>query len=106
MSVPWIGGERDGQLTSLCGFSPKPGDLSCNADVKWHGMVVGPEVVNSMASCDGHLAFMTVLAEYVHPYVHPCGIPGSLFRWPENECFTEWDEQSEFTRALAKAGAA
>ena len=27
---------------------------------------------------------------------HPCGIPGSHFRWPENECFTEWDD-SELT---------
>lgn len=100
-----MGGERDEWLTSLCGFSPKPGDLSCNADAAWHGMVVGgSEVTEAMACCDGHLAIMAAVAEYVHPLVHPCGIPGSMFRWPENECYTEWSELSEFVQALT-AGA-
>ena len=104
MTTPWMGGMRDEHLTSLCGFSPNPGDLSCNADATWHGMVVGPEAVQAMASCDGHLVIMAAVAEYVHPLVHPCGIPGSLFRWPENECYTDWDEKSEFAQVLT-AGA-
>ena len=92
MTAPWMGGPRDDQLTSLCGYAPEPGELSCNADATWHGMVVHPELVHAMASCDGHLAIMAAVAEYVHPLVHPCGIPGSMFRWPENECYTDWDE--------------
>jgi hypothetical protein len=87
-----MGGLRDEQLAALCGFSPKPGELSCNADATWHGMLVGPEFVEAMACCDAHLPIMRAVAEYVHPRVHPCGIPGSLFRWPENECYTDWDE--------------
>jgi hypothetical protein len=99
-----MGGLRDEQLTSLCGFSPEPCELSCNADATWHGMVVTPEVVEAMACCDRHLAIMAAVAEYVHPMVHPCGIPGSMFRWPENECYTDWDE-AELVTAEASVSA-
>ena len=98
-----MGGLRDDQLTALCGFAPKPGELSCNADVKWHGMVVGPEFVEAMACCDAHLPIMEAIAEYVHPHVHPCSIPGSLFRWPENECYTDWNEAELTANAMLAA---
>ena len=39
---------------------------------------------------------MEMSADYVHPLKHPCGLPGSVFRWPENECYMEWDESAEF----------
>jgi hypothetical protein len=39
---------------------------------------------------------MALTTDFMHPQQHPCGIPGSRFRWPENECYTDWDE-SELT---------
>lgn len=96
-----MGAVRDDQFTSLCAYSPAPGELSCNAAATWHGIVAGPEYDEAMESCDGHLAVMAAIAEHVHPLVHPCGIPGSRFRLPENECCTDWDECSEFPQALA-----
>ena len=52
-----------------------------------------------MMSCDDHLRQMKLSADFVHPLKHPCGLPGSTFRWPENECYMEWDETAEFAEA-------
>ena len=99
-----MGGTRAEHLIFLCAFAPTPADLSCNADATWHGLVIGDEAVEAMMCCDAHLAVMAAIAHYVHPLVHPCGIPGSLFRWPENECYTDWDE-AEFVTAEASVSA-
>ena len=48
--------------------------------------------IAGMASCDEHLCAMKLTADFIHPHEHPCGIDGSRFRWPENECYTDWDE--------------
>ena len=88
----------------LCTYSPTPDDPKCQRDATWHGMVITDDDLLAMESCDEHMPVMAQLAHYVHPLVHPCGVPGSLFRWPENECYTEWDEHAEFTQVLT-AGA-
>jgi hypothetical protein len=48
---------------------------------------------------------MNLSADYVHRIQHPCGIPGSKFRWPDNECYTEWDEGSEFAALVSDVAA-
>jgi hypothetical protein len=73
--------------------------LHCNRDSIWHGFVLdGPceNIVAMMNCCGEHRPFMEMSADYVHPLKHPCGLPGSVFRWPENECYMEWDESAEF----------
>jgi hypothetical protein len=106
MSGPWIGPESEPWRTALCSYSLKPGEPHCTRDATWHGMKFDGDDVVPMESCDEHKPIVEALCDYVHPYVHPCGIPGSLFQWPENECITEWAEQSEFTQALTVAGVA
>jgi hypothetical protein len=98
-SKPWVGAERDPQESYLCGFASSPESLHCNRDAAWHGIRfdIDGEML-SMECCDEHKPSMEALCDYVHQLTHPCGIPGSMFRWPENECYTEWFEQSEFTQ--------
>jgi hypothetical protein len=103
---PYIGDERPEWTTGLCGYAPKPGDLECNADVEWHGLLFDEAgELQSMGCCDAHLPIMKAVSDYVHRHQHPCGIPGSMFRWPENYCYTDWDE-AELTSAaqLVTAG--
>lgn len=96
MSGAWIGPETESWRTGLCDYSSEPGQPHCTSDATWHGMKIGETDLIPMESCDSHLPIMLELVDYAHPLVHPCGIPGSLFRWPENECFTEWSESAEF----------
>ena len=100
MSGPWIGPETPPWRTALCSYSLKPGEPHCTRDATWHGMMFDGDDVVPMECCDEHKPIVEALCDYVHP----CGIPGSLFRWPENECITEWSEQSEFSQ-LVTAGA-
>lgn len=94
--MPWIGKECEPWQTMLCSYADAPGEPHCNRDAAWHGMKIGGADVIPMESCDDHLPVMRQLVDYAHPLVHPCGIPGSIFCWPENECVTEWDESAEF----------
>lgn len=106
MNAAWIGEPTEEWRHFLCCYSPSPRALKCQRDATWHGMVIGEVDLIAMESCDEHVAIMSELADYVHPLVHPCAIEGSQFRWPENECYTDWDEQAEFTQAVAVAGVA
>ncbi|MGH6654065.1 MAG: hypothetical protein ACRDVE_02535 [Actinocrinis sp.] len=106
MSGAWIGGETESWLIALCSYSPAPGEPHCARDATWHGIEEAEPDLIGMACCDGHLSIMRTLADYVHPLVHPCEIPGAEFRPPENKCFTEWNEQSEFSQVAESAGAA
>jgi hypothetical protein len=65
-------------------------------------MVIGEVDLIAMESCDEHVPIMRQVADYVHQLVHPCGIPDSMFRWPENECYTDWDESAEFAAEVTE----
>jgi hypothetical protein len=102
---PFLGDVRESWQTYVCGFVLSPDDLHCDLDAAWHGFTVDDDGIEAMmACCDEHLPQMKQAADYVHALEHPCGIPGSMFRWPENECYTDWDEASEFAAALESAG--
>lgn len=98
MSAAWIGGPTEEWRHFLCCYSDAPGELKCQRDATWHGIVIddGNGELVAMKSCDEHKPIMEWLCDYVHQLVHPCGVPGSMFRWPENECYTDWDEAAEF----------
>lgn len=100
----FLGDLREGWQTFVCGHAASPGDLHCDRDAAWHGFLVdGDDIVAMMACCDEHLPEMKLSCDYVHALIHPCGIPGSMFRWPENECYTEWDESELMTTAALAA---
>jgi hypothetical protein len=90
---PFLGKPREEWQHWTCGYEPYPGAIACSHDAVWHGVALdGDGDAPGMASCDGHLPAMKLSADYVHPHQHPCGVPGSMFRWPENECYLDWDE--------------
>lgn len=99
-----MGPARDEWGNGLCGHMTAPGEeMHCNRDATWHGFVLDDpceRIVAMMSSCDRHVNRMKLSADYVHPLKHPCGIPGSSFRWPENYCYTDWDEASEFEQGI------
>ena len=100
--LPWLGPPRDEWALYVCGYAPEPGGLHCNRDATWHGLVLddpAEHIAAMMESCDDHLPQMKLSADYVHPITHPCCIPGSRFRWPENECYTDWDGSELLGRA-------
>ena len=106
MKIPFLSESREEWQVYVCGHQFSPDALHCNRDATWHGFAIDEHGIKAtMASCDQHRPDMERVTDYIHPLVHPCGIPGSRFRWPENECFTEWDEHAVFTQALALAGA-
>lgn len=77
-----------------CGFSPT-GILECLDEAVWHGFRLTPDglsIESMMAACVTHKPKMAARCDYVHPMDSPCGVAGSRFRWPENECYVEWDE--------------
>ena len=104
-----MGGPREAREGWTCGFAgrvPSSADPVCGREASWHGFVLDGEaqhVVSMMSSCDDHLRFMKLTADFTHPHRHPCAIPGSLFRWPENECYTDWDEAGELAAAMESA---
>ena len=107
--LPHLGELREEWEHWVCGYAPGPGDLGCHRDTAWHGVVLDDpceHIVAMMGSCDDHLPQMKLTADFVHPHKHPCGIPGSEFRWPENECFTDWDEAAEFAAEAGMTAAA
>lgn len=100
--LPLLGPPLDDWMTFICGYSAIPGEPVCGRDATWHGFVLddpAQRIVAMMESCGGHAGQMRLTADYVHPLRHPCCIPGSRFRWPENECYTDWSEQAEFGQA-------
>jgi hypothetical protein len=98
-SEEWAGGR-------LCGYK-LPGEVGCLRDAIWHGIVLDDaceDVELAMSSCDEHLPAMKASsADFIHRLKHPCGIDGSKFRWPENYCYTDWDEQAEFAAVAGLA---
>lgn len=98
---PRIGEESESWRIGLCAYSDAPGEPHCTRDARWHGIkeADGGNLIG-MPACDEHLPIMRTLANYVHRLVHPCDIPEAEFRWPENACFLDWDEQAEFAAAL------
>lgn len=106
--LPLMGEPREEWESWVCGYAPTPADLTCRRDATWHGFVLDDpceRIVAMMSSCDDHAAQMRLTADFVHPLTHPCAIPGSWFRWPENECYTQWDETEVLAAELAEAGA-
>lgn len=100
--LPLLGKPLPEWAVWVCGYASA--DVICGRDATWHGFVLDDPVahiVAMMECCDEHLARMKLTADFVHRLKHPCGIPGSQFRWPENECFTDWDAQAEFTESMA-----
>jgi hypothetical protein len=105
--LPHLGKPRGEREAFLCTYAPAAGEMACHRDATWHGFVLGDpaEKIAAMLECCGeHLPQMKLTADFTHQMQHPCGIPGSKFRWPENECFTEWDELAELA-AMAGIGA-
>jgi hypothetical protein len=97
VTAPWIGEPAEEWRIALCSYTPAPAEPHCGRDATWHGIHRDGPV--SLTCCDEHLPIMRALAAYIHPHVHPCSIPGSLFSETENRCYTDWDEQGEFTQA-------
>jgi hypothetical protein len=107
-NLPYLGKPAEMWESWLCGYSETPADLACHRDATWHGLVLDDpvqRVTAMMASCEEHLPLMKLTADYVHSLKHPCCIPGSRFRWPENECYTEWDSELPGVPILVNAGA-
>jgi hypothetical protein len=105
--LPLLGKPREEWEAWVCGYSLTPADPACHLDAVWHGFVLddpAQNIVAMMSSCDEHLPRMKLTADYVHRHQHPCGIPGSSFRWPENECYTDWDETAELASRSEMAG--
>ena len=101
---------REPSACWACGHQSDENGPHCDREATWHGFAIrGHKIDAMMASCDDHLERLKANADYVHPMAHPCAIPGSVFRWPENECVIEWDDAAEFAAAstaqaaLAKA---
>jgi len=62
----------------------------------WHGIVLPTDSLDHIAGlpcCDPHLAVARLTADYVHPLVHPCCLPGSDFVEQQNVCVLRWDER-------------
>lgn len=105
--LPHMGKPRQEWENWVCGYSATPADPACHADATWHGFVLddpAERIVAMMSSCDDHLPHMKLTADFAHPLKHPCGIPGSSFRWPENECYTDWDDETEVAAIAAEIG--
>jgi hypothetical protein len=104
MPKPFMGPPREEWKAWTCGYSP-PGAIGCTRDVTWHGVALDETSetdAGGMGSCDEHLPQMRLSADYVHPHQHPCGVPDSMFRWPENECYLDWDGAELLTLAAAE----
>jgi hypothetical protein len=106
----FLGPERGEWEHWVCGFLPDrtPDAAACGQDAVWHGFTLdetGQHVSAMMSSCEEHLPAMRLSADYVHPHQHPCGIPGSEFWWPENECRMNWDDAELLAGELQEAGA-
>ena len=88
------------EMNWTCGFSPD-GPLECLREATRHGFKVGGEneILSMMASCDEHEHRMK--ADYIHEMKSPCGVAGSYFRWPENYCYINWEEEMEAFRSEA-----
>lgn len=99
---PFLGPPREEWKTWTCGYSPHPGVIGCARDVAWHGVALDEIDAAGMGSCAEHLPQMKLTADYVHPHHHPCGVPGSLFRWPENECYLDWDDAELLAQAASE----
>ena len=90
----YLGDVRDEWAHYVCGYAPAPGELHCNREAVWHAVLLDDDakrIVAVMESCDEHVAFVKLSADYVHTLQHPYAIPGSRFYWPENVCIMEWD---------------
>jgi hypothetical protein len=100
--------ELEPALNWTCGYSPG-GVLECLDEATWHGFRLtdtGTHIESMMASCDTHEPRMAACADYVHAMASPCGVAGSRFRWPENECYVEWGDEAAFMAAAVTAAAA
>jgi hypothetical protein len=81
-------GEMDPAFNWSCGFHTSATDPACLAPAVWHGFkTTGNDIDGMMACCEPHLWVMKLSADWVHSIDSPCGLPGSCFRWPENECY-------------------
>jgi hypothetical protein len=104
-----LGEERDEWESGFCGYQRYPGDIACARDAVWHGFVLDDpckQIVAMMCCCDEHLAHMKLSADFIHRLKHPCCIPGAWFRWPENECYLDWDDGAELAQvALVQVSA-
>lgn len=81
---------KDQALNWSCLYAPTPSDETCLAEATWHGFVLddpAQRIVAMMSCCDEHKKYMALSADFVHPMDSPCAVPGSHFRWPENECY-------------------
>lgn len=90
-----MGTQRPTAENWSCGFEPNevPADW-CAKPATWHGFQMDAEmahIVAMRASCDDHLVYMGKHADWVHPMKSVCGLPGSRFRWPKNECYIRLD---------------
>ena len=87
------GGMRPTAENWSCGFELLEGAFVCAQPATWHGFRLtydGSGIIASMmACCDPHKERMVACADFVHPMGSVCGLPGSRFRWPENECYMD-----------------
>ena len=104
---PFIGAPREEWEKWICGYlSHRDSNaIACSQDAVWHGFGMEDtqeRIAIMMSCCDEHLPQMKLSADYVHAHQHPCGVPGSMFWWPENECRLDWDEAELLAQAAAE----
>lgn len=92
-----------------CVHSPAASAPPCGAEAVWHGFLLtdgGARIDAMTACCDDHRPAVECLVDYLHPLTHPCGIPGSRFRWPENLCrMDDWTPQVHIALAAETVSA-
>jgi len=96
-----IYGELDDALNWSCGYSDTPTSPPCMDPAVWHGIILS-EPIQVMSSCDEHRPIMDLSADYVHEMGSACGLPGSYFIWPDNECILP-DDGTELLAHHAEA---
>ena len=78
----------DPRFNWSCGFEPDGDQITCTEPARWHGVITDSgEIIVMMTCCDQHRSVMALSANWIHELASVCFLPGSYFRWPENECF-------------------
>lgn len=98
-------GEMDPAFNWSCGFQTSDTDPACLAVAVWHGFkTVGDQIESMMACCDRHIAIMELSANWTHRLESACGLPGSMFKWPENLCYLPAERFSAVEAVAALVG--
>lgn len=97
-------GEMDPVFNWSCGFHTSATDPACLAPATHHGFkTVDGEIEHMAACCERHLGVMELVCNWVHRTDSACGLPDSMFKWPENFCYMPGLEVAVVAREVAHA---